>query len=38
MSRRLVPLQAALSAQGIAVQFKRGKQRTIRIRKVGGEK
>jgi len=36
MSRRLIPLQAALLAQGIEVQFKRGKHRTITIRRVGG--
>jgi hypothetical protein len=37
LSKRLIPLQAALMTQGIAVTFKRGKTRTITIRKLGGQ-
>jgi hypothetical protein len=35
LSKRLIPLQAALMTQGISVTFKRGKTRTISIRKLG---
>jgi hypothetical protein len=37
LSKRLVSLQAALMTQGISVTFKRGKTRTIAIRKLGGQ-
>jgi hypothetical protein len=37
LSKRLVSLQAALMTQGISVTFKRGKTRTIAVRKLGGQ-
>lgn len=37
MSKRLTGLQAALLSQGVEVVFKRGKTRTITIRKLGGQ-
>lgn len=36
LSKRLAPLQAALMTQGVRVQFKRGKHRTINISNTGG--
>lgn len=35
MSRRLAPMQAALLSQRVSLEFSRGKERVIRIRKVG---
>ena len=36
LSKRLAPLQTALMTQGVQVQFKRGKHRTINISNTGG--
>ena len=37
LSKRLTPLQAALMTQGISVQFKRGKNRSITVTKISQE-